>query len=352
MKSWHFGILAVVTACIAASPGAVRAQWILDIEPDNAEVEVRPHDKPDWEGVWVGRYLELGDLLRPSAEASVWVRCGNGTTPRVPSGRPSGLRAICPQSNRSGDPRPDYDIFLLLLTERFPYGTVVAEVQPLLRWPSVMAATGYRVRVMAGERELWQTQTSAPEVRYEGEPLEAGADYRLEVEAVGTAAQPYSLAVRVLEAAEAAQLQAQRADIQGQALSEAAKARLLADEYWRYGGLAWEVMATLEPWVAAGSETVVMHRWLADAYLQVGWHEAARERYAVALDLAAARRNAVEEVEAMSGLAHVAAATGQLDEVQEWLQRAREGYAALGDAENLDLVEQWSHKLELYREGR
>ncbi|MGK7875303.1 MAG: hypothetical protein AB4426_18990 [Xenococcaceae cyanobacterium] len=321
------------------------------------EVSIKKKNGAQYRPASVGTTLEFGDLLWPQSGAVVMIRCADGKLKRALSGVESGLKAICPGSRYSRDPREE-NIFLLLLTSQFIYETQFLEDKPLLRWQPIQAATRYRVRVMAADEVVWEEEVSGTEVRYGGSMLQPGVDYQLVVEAVdgqGTG-QVYQLGFKRLNGAQVQAVQAEVAQIKGEYVGEEAKALMLADFYREVGesdeeedepGLLMAAIAVLEALVEKGNQTPVVRSLLGDLYLRTGMLGLAEIRYLEAVELAG---NNEELAAIQAGLAHVYAAMGNLAESKRWLSRAKDGYVIFGNTDRAGVVDQWLQKLNFVME--
>ena len=301
----------------------------------------------------IGKLLELGDLLLPKQGAVVKVRCADGKLKRARSGVESGLNTICPGVRYSTDSRGE-DIFLLLVSSGFVYETLFLEDKPLLRWPSVPEATGYRVQVMAADEEIWLEEIRCIQIPYGGTALQPQVDYQLVVEAVDGEAtgQVYQLGFQRLDDAQTKEVEAKVAQIQAEDVGEEAKALMLVDFYSEVveeddPGLLMAAITTLETLVKQGNQTPVIYRMLGDLLLRTGMLRLAEIRYQKALMLAKSSKNDDELAAIPDGLAHVYAAMGNLAESKRWLSQAREAYIKAGNTERGELVQEWLDKLNL-----
>ena len=78
----------------------------------------------------------------------------------------------------------------------------------------------------------------------------------------------------------------------------------------------------------------------------MGLLEAAIPRYQKAIDLAQAADDPLNQALAQVGLANIAAAKSDRTAAGQWLRQAREKYAMSEDTRQVELVDQWLHKLE------
>ena len=318
--------------------------------------------------VWparVGTFLRIGDLLRPTNGTVIVVRCDNGTVRQVR--RIAGVGKVCPDSvarRFSGTGRGEDD-FLAFWKRSFNYGSQIIDATPMFRWDSVDGATAYQVFVLAGDTLLWQDTVQDLQARYDGEPLEPGQRYDFIIRAMQDDEQLslFRLLLRRLSQDEASPIEESVAQLEVASLSDEARALALSQLYSDVAdplldppegsGLVWDAIATLEPIVAAGTETPFTHRLLGDLYLQVGLFEQAQARYEQVLELTQQQDEVATRAAAWVGLANISAARsarwdqlGNEDAIQdaeataqEYLELALVNYRALGDVDRVERIE-------------
>lgn len=342
--------LALALIGTVASQQANAADQIIEVR--NGSVTIQRDNKSQAAGV--GTTLRARDEIRPTSGAVITVLCNNNSTRQVR--RASGLGSICPDSV---GPRYPTDgrggcSFLAFLNHRCIYATQLRVADPTLRWPSITGASQYQVQLSQANQILWQQTVTGTQIHYEGPPLQPGATYQLLVTAVGQATEsPYRLSLAHLDDTQAQAVQAAIAQIQTQNLSPESQAIALSTIYQEAGksvdpnqpGLVLDAIATLEPLVTAGNQTSYVHRSLGDLYLQIRLLDLAIDHYQATLRLSQATPDQENQAAAQIGLANIAAAKGDRAEAERWLTQARQGYVALGNTEQVDLVDQWLSKL-------
>ena len=353
----------LIMSAIAASSASAENR-IIEVQ---GSVQVEREGTSHYQPVGVGAILNVGDLILPARGARVTVQCSNNTIWSVPAGITSGLGAGCPESvarSRNFGARGGED-FLAFLNHRFVYATQVLEANPVLRWQAVPEAISYQVQVKVGDRTLWQTTVTQDNTsnksyatRYLGEPLQTGIDYQLIVTAIDRQGnkQDAFLAFRRIDEMQAKSIKLAVAQMTPQDLNTDSKAIALASIYLAVAepntappvgrGLVMEAITSLESLASTGSKMPYVYRLLGDAYLQVGLLTEATASYQEALHLATSNTDTSERAATQLGLANIAAANGDRRAAGQRLRKARKGYALLGDARQVELVDQWLHKLE------
>ena len=343
-----------------ALPNAKASDQIIEAQ---GNVSIKRNGDSQYRSVSVGAILRNGDLIRPNPGAKVKIRCTNNTLWRVLAGVPSGLGVGCPDSvalRYNGRGRGGCD-FLAFLNNRCLYTTQVLAASPDLRWNPVAGVTRYQVQVVNGNEVIWQQMAEATATHYGGTELQPNVNYQLLVTTVDRPdhQRTFRLTLQRLDETKTAVLQMAIAQIDSPELSPEARAIALASIYQEVeqsatassqvsnpSGLVWEAIATLEPLVFSGNSTPYVHRLLGDLYLEVGLLELATPRYRSAINLAQEASDCQNQASAAVGLANIAAAQGDRRAAGRWLRQAREGYALLGDTRQVELVDQWLHKLE------
>lgn len=356
MKFYRLILISTMVWIMGAIAPALAASQIIEIQ---GSVAIKRKSASQYQLVSVGAAINLGDLIRPEHGARVKVRCHDNTVWSVPAELESGLGAGCPDSvaARSLDARGGDD-FLDFLAQRYIYATQISEANPLLRWQVIPNTAQYRVQVMAGEQQLWETtveRNSNPVIRYAGEPLKFNLDYQLVVTAIapqGTQTKTTLLFRRLAEI-----VTTTAAQIIAQDMSDEAKAIALAGLYQDVAqlntdppanrGLIFEAIPRLEAVVAQGSPTPYVHRLLGDLYLQIGWLESAEQRYQEAIALAHLAQDRQDWAAAQVGLASIAAIRDEQTAARQWLQGAKVGYKLLNEADHVEVIDQWLSKLNL-----
>lgn len=351
-----FAASAIILVSAIILPSAKASDQIVEAQ---GGVSVRRSGDSRYRSVGVGTTLEIGDLIRPNARASVRVHCTNNTLRRVVAGIPSGLGVVCPESvasRRSVRGRGGCD-FLAFLNSRCIYTTQILAASPELRWNPVSEVDRYQVQVVNGNDVIWQQTVEGTVTRYGGTELQPGVNYQLLVTTVDRSdnQQTSHLTLQRLDETKIAALQMAIAQIDAQELSPEAKALVLTSIYQEAGqsatvsnspGLVWEAIATLEPLVASGNLTPYVHRLLGDLYLQVSFLELAAPRYQASVNLAQATCDYQNQASAAVGLANIAIAKGDRALAEQWLMEAKEGYVMSEDIRQADMVDQWLLKLE------
>jgi hypothetical protein len=129
------------------------------------EAKIKLAGAINYQPVFKGMTLVLGDILLPNEGAEVIVNCSDGKRKQAQAGVPSGLKAICPGA-KSTDPRGGSPIFINLLDGDFIARTLLLANESLLSWSPVSGATRYRVKVMANNEVIWEKTVEGTSVRY------------------------------------------------------------------------------------------------------------------------------------------------------------------------------------------
>jgi hypothetical protein len=316
------------------------------------EAKIKLAGAINYQPVFKGMTLVLGDILLPNEGAEVIVNCSDGKRKQAQAGVPSGLKAICP-SAKSTDPREGSPIFINLLDGDFIPQTLLLTNDSLLSWPSVPKATRYQVKVMANNEVIWEKMVEGTSVRYQGEPLNPKFKfYKLVVEAMdGNKLSSYGLELTKAEKVIVESVQNDIKNIDTESVSEETKALMLVDVYWEEydkvkSGFLLAAATPLEKLVQSGNQTLVIHRLLGDIYLRLGRWQEAEEKYQKVILLAESEKNYFEIAAAQEGLAHVAVIKGDFSEAEEFLLKAKQGYQIAGDGQQVDLIQGWLEKLE------
>lgn len=321
---------------------------------------VRRSGASSYEAAGVGTVLNPGDLIRPAPQAQVTVLCSNNTTWTVPAGVPSGLENGCPDAIARFNTRGrGEDDFLAFLNQQFVYATQFLDARPLFRWNPIEGATTYTLQVTdETDTILWEQTVAEPTAQYNGDTLQSGKTYYLNVTATDrqNQSQSSSLAFRRLDEATVSTVQDSIAQLQRADLSETAEAIALTQVYQSVAqlntdppesaGLVMDAIGSLEA-VASQSQEPYLDRLLGDLYLQVGLLDAAITQYQTTLNLEETDGNRGDRAAAQLGLANIAAAKGDRTEAEEWLQQARETYVVLEEGDRVSLIDQWIEKLQL-----
>jgi hypothetical protein len=316
------------------------------------EAQIKLKGANNYQPVFKGMTLILGDVLLPDRETVAIVNCSDGKRRRAQAGVPSGLKAICPGA-KSTDPRRGSPIFINLLDGDFIARTLLLANESLLSWPSVPKATRYRVKVMANDEVIWEKTVEGTSVRYQGEPLNPKfKSYQLVVEAMdGNKLSSYRLELTKAEKVIVESVQNDIKNIDTESVSEGAKALMAFDVYTEEydkakSGFLFAAATPLEKLVQSGDKTPVIYRLLGDIYLRLGrWQEAA-EKYQKVILLAESEKNHFEIAAAQAGLAHVAVIKDDFSEARKFLLEAKQGYQIAGDGRQVDLIQGWLEKLE------
>ncbi len=318
------------------------------------EAQIRPAGATNYQPVFTGRILTLGDILWPNEGTVAIVNCSDGKQRKADAGVPSGLKAICPGA-KSTDPRAEDNIFLALLRGEFTYQTLLLAENPLLSWPSVSGVNRYRFKVKAGESVIWEKMVEGTSVKYQGEPLRPKFFYELVVEAVKEDEPSlYQLKLRRVNPVTAEFVREKVAVIEGKSVTEEAQALMLADLYREEqesvtSGFLLAAALPLEKLVQSGNQTPVIHRLLGDIYLRLGRQQEAKETYQKGILLAESTNNLSETAAAQVGLAHLAVSEGNCSEAKRLLEKAREAYQLMEDYKHFDLMQGWLIELEKNR---
>ncbi|GAB4370081.1 MAG: hypothetical protein Kow00121_10510 [Elainellaceae cyanobacterium] len=350
-----FTLLLVLSSLAIATPAM--ANQIIEAEGD---VSVRRNGASHYQSAGVGTVLNLGDLIRPASQARVTVLCTNNTTWRVPSGVPSGIQNGCPDTRLRFNTRGrDPDDFLEFLNQQFIYATQFLEPRPSFRWNAIANVMAYQIQVSdAGGEILWQQTVQGTEAHYDGDVLQPGNTYELQITALDRPnAEPFYLVFRILNQEEAASVQATVNELANADLTKSGEAIAIAQVYQSIAqpntlppegaGLVTEAIPILEAAIESGSSSPYLHRLLGDLYLQVGLLEQATEQYQQVLNLTDSMSDLPSRATAQVGLANLAAERGDRVEAERWLRQARVSYQVLREGDRVGLIGEWIDKLKL-----
>ena len=310
----------------------------------DGEVELMREGWSEFHPTTFGAVLSRGDQIRVSDSAQAVVFCDNLMLWEVPRSTPTGLTG-CPRTEESqfvrrngrrvGNPRASSEDVPYLIS---PRATSVLDDQPLLRWHAVPGATSYTVSVSGTD---WETETSDSQVRYDGEPLEAGKDYLLKVVADnGKSSEnegPKDLGFRVLSQEEVQRVGESADKIRALDLSNEAKSLALAHFY--AGQCDEDERCLISDAInqlnaLEGHQSSAVYRLLGDLYVQIQLTSMAQEPYLQAIDLAKAAGDLEAEADALVALATMYENTSDDNKKQQvigWLERALENYQTIGD---------------------
>ena len=355
----------VYTADVAAA-----LPWVERLQGGGAVIQNA--EGTNFRGASEGDRIGLDEAVLPSPETRMLVRCPNNTRRRATPGRLSGIGIICPDVDVVRRSRNENDL-LLLSRGVFPYGLRVVDGAPTLGWPELTGVERYQVSVYRIERDelierLWQAETAATRLDYDGPPLELGNAYGLIVEPVtadpseqlcgeGRAEQAgsglarwrrgdcYRAEIQRLEPEEAGRLTETVAALEATGLDEVTGALALA---YRYGelGVYGRAIGLVEPLAARGDQPAAVYQLLGDSYLRSGWFEQAETAYEAAQRLATRSGDYRTRLEAKLGLAKVAAWRIQSEQAVEYLWSALRDVSYVRDSAQADVIVQWLNKLE------
>ncbi|HAG80809.1 MAG TPA: hypothetical protein DCL61_06480, partial [Cyanobacteria bacterium UBA12227] len=241
----------------------------------------------------MGTLLNSGDQLQASQGVKAAVSCAGSPPLRVPPTQIYPVSYFCGNSNRTPLRQPEQiDSFPGGNDSTIPYlitprrGGLLDDT-PTLRWNPISGVTRYTVRVV-GSGVNWETEISGSEVVYSGEQvLQPGKVYSVIVEADnGTSSQwdegATDSGFKLVYPDVAERVRTKINDIAQSELSPEAQALAMADLYFEED-LVSEAIATLEPFVKAGSTTVQVYQMLGDLYRYSGLNLLAKERYEEAI---------------------------------------------------------------------
>ncbi len=223
--------------------------------------------------------LNPGDLIIVTKRATATVRCADGrnwTLPEGVSGVFNGCQVLPSSDPRVPNPRSPIDGDAPYIIS--PRNTALLDSQPKLRWNPVPGAKRYTVKVWGASGAMWETQVSAPEVAYAGQPLQAGQEYLAFVQ--DDSAYPTegeSAKFWVLDAQKAQEVHERITALTKQGLSAEAEALAKAHIYSSYSLFA-DAIAALECALAKGNQTTAVYLMLGALYEQVGLRSLS-ERY-------------------------------------------------------------------------
>jgi len=324
----------------------VTAQVVVAV---TGSVEWKPQGGTKFNPVSRNMTLSQGNLLRLSQEASITISCPNGRSTAWTTPGTSGLTQICPParptSGRVITPRNGArDIPYAIL----PRATAILFNQPVLRWNAAVGANRFTLTIRG--RELnWTILVNKAEVCrgqicefvYPGEPpLQQNTSYRLVIETDNGRSSSEEttggLGFKLLDATQSAEVNQIIERINTQNLPKASKALTLANLYTSYN-LISDALQTLEA-IPKPEKTAEIYRQLGDLYRQIALPLEAEIQYREAI--AKATNNSFELAAAQAGLGEVSYALGRRDAALLFLQAAKTGYEALGDAERVTQLEE------------
>lgn len=369
-----FLLIMSITGCTTVSPASALATptgietSIIPTEADaqtdsslnllivaDGEVLLKRDGWSDYHPTAFGAELHHGDQLRPGDGASAIVLCDGITTWAVPAGVPSGLTNGCPQPREPvllrgesliGGTRGGDDPLIPYIIS--PRATRLLTLTPTLRWNAVEGATSYTVNLQGGDLD-WTREVADTEIVYPAdEPaLESNTWYSMIIMAdngeSSEAEGVVGLGFSPLPPEEIGRVQSVADKLPPLNLSEDAAALALAQLYTG-NGLLSEAIEILEARVAAGNPPAAIYRALGYIYKQVGLLLQAEIHYLSAIDL-------TEQTNDLEGLAEAQAGLGEVYIAQDikkehikyeavrWLEQARDGFKALGDADRVDEIE-------------
>lgn len=349
-------VLAGVAGWLGVAQSGAIADTIIEVQGGTASIENAAYQRLRM--AHPGTTLRVGDLIRPSSNTVVVIRCYSGSVRRVRS--LVGLGDVCPDSvgRRFSQTGRGEDDFLLFLNGLFTYATQTREAQPLLQWNPVAGATTYQVQMLQGESVIWEDTVEGTNLAYEGPELEPGGRYTLVVSVMDEAGveQPFRLLLRRLSQDEDAALQTALDQLDGENLSDEgraiAQAQILmgvdyADELFpETVGLVMEAIATLKAVVNSGNETPYLHRVLGDLYLQTGQLDQAEYHYGRVIALTYEQTDLSSRAAAWVGLANLAAAEGDRNTARQQLQLAQVNYGAIEAGDRVEQINSWLERLD------
>lgn len=351
-RRYFLPLLSLLSLGFVASPSS--ANWLVE---KTEETWVR-RNGGDWEPAWIGLSLNSGDLLRVDSRAAtyrcVWYNPSSDTS--VTPGE-WGLGSICPSGfNGQGDPRGG-NLWLAVLNDRFEPQAQFLDGMPRLRWPAVAGVTDYRVTVRSSDSLLWEATTAENAIAYGGEALEPEREYTLEVRAMEGENPIYRLKFATLTPAQAATVRSRRMELEATQthlnpnVAAYSIAQYLAgvtfdegnpDELPKtvelYGAIV-DALSGLDDAAPAAARSL-----LGDAYFRLGWFDRAELEYDRAIAVAGSE---AEALDALEGMAFVAAMGDDPNRAEGWLKRALD--AAEGQPERVRAIEEMLEKLELVR---
>ncbi|MGF1515038.1 MAG: tetratricopeptide repeat protein [Elainellaceae cyanobacterium] len=301
-------------------------------------------------------------LLVMSTGVRVEVRCPNNSRGRPPvAGAPSGARVVCPDVRAARRSRDEND-FLALNRGDFPYVTRLIASPRELRWPGFgtknigaaeSGAAAYRVAIQSPDGEtLWQTESRATRVAYDGPALLPGETYALVVTAGDEEPVCEDEARRQLACfwtalalldddalAELGSLEDQFGDTDDGSIAIA-----LAYRYEALG-LYWRVMDGLGPLVRR-EQAAGVYGLLGEVYLRSGWVAEAEEFYERSLRLAEDAGDGETRLAALVGLAKVAAWRWEPAVAAGYLWRSLGVAGERRDLARADVIVQWLRRLD------
>ena len=312
----------------------------------NGSAQIKRSGQSQYQSARGGMRLNIGDLVRTEGGAQVRIRCSDLTTTwTMNSNIERGVVWGCPPDGgfslrvgrQSDNTLGGIDPTLPYIVT--PRRTVISDPQPMLRWNPVAGASRYTVQVI-GSDVTWETEVSGTQVQYPGTPpLTPGVDYRVIVEAdTGASSQldvgSETATFELLYPEDLDLVAADVAQIREQGFPEETEALAIADIYIRED-LLTEAIATLEPFVASGTQTLEVYQALGDIYRYIGLNLLAEERYERAIAIATSNEEIQALADARSGLAEVKVLLEQPQAAIDLLMQAQSGYERLNDTERI-----------------
>lgn len=306
------------------------------------------------------------EALFPTLRAQVAVRCPNNRVNRAISGQLSGPRVLCPDVRAQRNNRYENDT-LSLHNGFLPYVARVTGDSPMLYWSALEAAGGYRVSLhprAAGElpEAVWQAETTATRLVYDGPVLDPLLNYALVVEPARSQTDAlcgegevgltrwrqgacFRSHLRWLGAEDAAQLAAEVAELSEMLPAADGLALALAYRY-EAAEVPMGVIQQLEPFVTMETAPAAAHLLLASAYIEIGLFDEAEQSYRQARQQATLSRDFHTRLNAKLGLANVAAWQMQPEQATRYLWSALWDVSYVQDSARADVLVQLIQKLE------
>lgn len=307
-----------------------------------------------------GTELYAGDLLKPTRQSIIVVRCVKGNTWILSAGVESNVNNRCKiakaalASTNTDDTRGGSDPSVPYVIS--PRKTRVLDGKPTIRWNAAPSATNYTVIVRASGFTWKVTGVKGTEVIYAGEPLKAKVSYSIVIEAEGCTSSKCSsedddsqagTGFTLMDEAEAQRIQSEVKRLNKQDLSDEAKALVLADFYAEQN-LMSDAIQTLETLVKQESKTAAVYRMLGEFYERVELSLLAKDWYGKALELAKTDEDVSSQAAVKTGLARIFWGLGSKELAVRYLKEAQRAYKGLEDAERVKelavLLAEWQKK--------
>ena len=294
------------------------------------------------------------------------VRCPNNTRSNVVPGQLSNIGLICPDLGITKRSRNENDV-LLLNSGVFPYELRITDDRPTLIWPAMAGVETYQVSLYQsntdGLEKLWQGETAANSVEYDGPPLSVDVAYSVIVESqvvdmpCGEAESDvdrwrlggcFRANLQRLDAEEDMALTQALASVEAADFGDD-EIRSLALAYaYREAGAYDQVIGLVAPLLEAGEQPAAVYELLADSYLRAGWIDQAQTAFADAERLATLDGNFQTRLAARLGLVKVMAWRMQAEVAVDYLWAAMRDVSYRQDQEQADVILQWIGKLESF----